>query len=308
MRRIAKFNIKDKRVNQLNVKCRTIRKQLSEFLKIELGLEVYFQASAQIILYLFATTQTPTTGGLETLFRQSSLLFLSTHVVLAISIALSMKTSISLHVKSIKAEKGFFKTSTRFIVVLWGLFSTLRRTLGITVFFIPSLGLFDILHHYQFERVPFKIRLDRAKSISPDDKIALYGMNETVYWSQLDRWNYDNPDKATPPEYSLYTGLSLGDTFVAFLTLMAVHFITIIISKLLTSKEFRGKSDLFNKFVHAFQNMNFCFPYKDWDSEGHSLKEYKQRWWRTNIEMGTCFIVNFVFSLMMMCPLWYTGG
>ena len=74
--------------------------------------------------------------------------------------------------------------------------------------------------------MPFKVRLDRAKTISSEDKIALYGLNETIYWNQLDRWNYT--DDPTPPNYTLYTGLNLKETFVAFLVISAIQLFAIL--------------------------------------------------------------------------------
>ena len=189
---------------------------------------MFLQISAQILLSYFAVTETPTTGGLETVFKQSSILFLDAQTLLGVYIALSMKTSLSLHMKSMKTEKGFLPFSSRIFVGFWALFGTLRRTLGILAFFLPTMGLFNILHHIKFEKVGFKIRLDYASTISVEDKIALYGLNETIFWTELDRWNYNDPNKPTPPNYSLYTGLNLRDTFIAFIVLAALQFIAIL--------------------------------------------------------------------------------
>ena len=223
-RRLGKYCWLDRKGIYLQKKLKHVKSQLYEFLKIELGLEVYFQAAGQIILFLFSMTETPTTGGLETIFGVSSTLFLGAHGVLAISILLSMKSSISLHMKSIKLEKGFFPFKSIIFVLLWGLFATLRRTLGIVAFFIPSLGLFDILHHFEYEKIKFKIRMDYAHNISSEDKIAMFGLTETVYWTELDRWNYTNPKNPIPPDYSLYTGLKLQSTFASFFVLMGLQF------------------------------------------------------------------------------------
>ena len=126
---------------------------------------MFLQISAQILLSYFAVTETPTTGGLETVFKQSSILFLDAQTLLGVYIALSMKTSLSLHMKSMKTEKGFLPFSSRIFVGFWALFGTLRRTLGILAFFLPTMGLFNILHHIKFEKVAFKIRLDYASTI-----------------------------------------------------------------------------------------------------------------------------------------------
>ena len=95
-------------------------------------------------------------------------------------------------------------------------------------FLLPAMGLFNILHHNKFEKVAFKIRLDYATTISAEDKIALYGLNETIFWTELDRWNYTDPNNPTPPDYSLYTGLTLKETFVAFMVVMGVQFLAIL--------------------------------------------------------------------------------
>ena len=241
------------------------------------------------------------------MFGVTSTLFLGAHGVLAISILLSMKTSISLHLKSIQLDKGFFPLTSLIIVLLWGLFATLRRTLAIVVFFIPSLGLFDILHHFEYEKIKFKIRMDYAHIRSPEDKIFMYGLTETVYWNELDRWNYTDPKNPIPPDYSSYTGLTLQSTFESFFVLMVLQFTFTIIVKMLTSLEFRNKSDVFNKFVHALQNLNMNFPYQDWDDGIFTLEEFQERHWNTTKEMAASFAVTFLFSMISLCPLFYTG-
>ena len=48
-------------------------------------------------------------------------------------------------------------------------------------------------------------------------------------------------------------------------------------------------------------------PYVDWDRGIHTIEEYRKRYTNTVTEMRASLLVNFVFSLFMMCPLWYTG-
>ena len=176
--------------------------------------------------------------------------------------------------------------------------------------FIPSMGLFSILHHIEYEQIPFQMRLEYAKRfpISPTDKIVLHGLNATVYWSELDRWDYSDPINPTPPTYSLYTGLSLKNTFIAFLILSAVQILTLLGVKLLTSEEFRRKGDLVNKMIHLIENANFSHPYKDWDAGQHTVAEYRLRYRATCREMAATLATNTVFSLAMMGPVWYTGS
>ena len=77
--------------------------------------------------------------------------------------------------------------------------------------------------------------------------------------------------------------------------------------KMLTSNDFKKKTDIFNKFIHTLQNLNISFPYQDWDVGRYSLEEFQDRHWNTTKEMAACFGVNFIFSLISLCPVWYTG-
>ena len=63
------------------------------------------------------------------------------------------------------------------------------------------------------------------KFVQPEfPEFGLHGLNETVYWSQLDRWDYSG-EEPVPPPYSIYTLLSLKHTFLAGAALLAIHFL-----------------------------------------------------------------------------------
>ena len=47
--------------------------------------------------------------------------------------------------------------------------------------------------------------------------------------------------------------------------------------------------------------------YRDWDHEDVSVEEHRRRYKRTEKEMGCLLLVNTVFSLVLLGPLWYTG-
>ena len=63
-------------------------------------------------------------------------------------------------------------------------------------------------------------------------------------------------------------------------------------------------------FLRFFWKTSFSLatPYQDWDEGVHTVPEYKRRFRRTNIEMACAFSLNIVVSLVMLVPLWYTGG
>ena len=192
------------------------------------------QVVIQVLILLLARTETATTGGLTTVFNQE-VFGLDPYTVLGLSISWSILSCVRMHTKMIALEKGFCKFSTQLFIFVWGTFAILRRILSIIALFIPSLGLFSLLHHWRWEQIPYKARLEYARRgfLTPEDKIGLYGLNETIYWSELDRWDYSNPQDPQPPSYSLYTLMSLKETFIAGATLLVVHFITLLIVKVI---------------------------------------------------------------------------
>ena len=258
---------------------------------------------------LYALTQTNTTGGLETVFDQDQDTFMGLQmnpiIILAISIALSLKSCFTLNHKVIKTEKTFVPGKAAIMINLWGLFSSLRRILSMVVFFIPSLGLFDILYHYRLEQLPFSIWQRYGKT--QQDKLALYGLEETVLWGDIDRWDYSVDPEGIPPNYTHYTGVSLGTTFFLFFALTGTQLLVIFFVKIFTSPTFSKRDHYLNKFLHGLLSLNFAIPYEDWDQGRYTVNQYRERHRITNIEMAWTLSVNIVFSLAMLVPLWYTG-
>ena len=185
--------------------------------------------------------------------------------------------------------------------------------------FIPSLGLFSLLHHWRNELIPFRIRIEYAKYFQriPDNPIELYEINETILWSELDRWNYSDPVHPTPPPYSVYTLLTLGNTLMFFIILTFIQFVFIFAVKMKTSKVFRENSLIINMVIHVLENLNYATPFKDWDQwtefsvlgehGNNTIAEYRERFQAVKKEMLVTLTVNFVFTVLMMIPLWFCG-
>ena len=244
-----------------------------------------------------------------TVFDQDSFMGIEMNpmIILGISIAITLKSCFTLHLKVIKAEKYYVSFSSSLIILVWGLFSSLRRILSLVCLFIPSLGLFNILYHYKAEQIPFNIwnRYNRTQN----DKIVLYGLKESVVWGQLDRWDYtDLGGKGIPPHYSEYTGLSLQWTFILLFILSGAQLLSTLIVKILTSKNFSKKEHFFTKLLHLLLSLNLSSPYEDWDQGKFSVQEYRERHRQTNIEVAWCIFVNTFYSFCMLVPLLYTGS
>ena len=254
------------------------------------------QVTVTILLLLLIRTETATTGGLETIFDKGKTWDAQT--VLAVSVTWSLLSTIMTHTNLTILEKGFCPTTSKLVVLAWASFATLRRILSLVTMFIPSMGLFSLLHHWKWEQVPFEI----AEKVSPGDKISLFGLNETVLWSQLHRWS-----DGSPPNYKNYTLLTLQETFIALIVLSIVQFIAIIIAKICSSKDFREEEHKTNMFIHTLENINIPSPYRDWDDGDYSVQQFRKRASAVRKEMIWTQAINFIATLLMMVPLWYTG-
>ena len=89
--------------------------------------------------------------------------------------------------------------------------------------------------------------------------------------------------------------------------LFLLHSLAIVVTKLITSEEFRKGGIRFQKVIHIITNTNVPKMFRDWDHGNHSVEEHRRRYKKTEIEMGCLLLVNTVFSLIYLSPLWYTG-
>ena len=279
-------------------------------MKTELGLETLYQLPIQIILLLVARTTTKTNGGLEAVFSKSEFLGISADTVLIIYIIWSFKSCVILHHRQTKSAKVYLPITSQVFVFLCGLFASSARVIAIVSVFIPSLGLFNILHHWQAEQIPFWTRKAKAEGsfggLDFNDVLELHGLNRTVYWKELDRTDWSNPDHPIMASYTLYTGLTLEKTFIALLVLSYLHLLAIIAVKILTSNNIR-KATKFDILRHCLQNMNFPSPFEDFDVGKGEISEYRARRREVNKEMFYVMIVNFSINVSMLTPLIYAG-
>ena len=274
-----------------------------------LGLEVVIQVTIQILVLLLNRTDTPTTGGLETIFDGGNgRCYGNATQVLVLSVLWSIFTSIRMKAKFIFLEKGFCPTTSQLVVVAWATFATLRRILSLITVFIPPMGLFNLLHHWKWEQVPFDIRIENAKGlISYEDKISLFSLKATILWSDLDRTDYSDPQYPVPPSYAHYTLLTLQETFIVLIGLSFVQLLATWVIKVWSSKDFRKESYKTNKLIHLLENINFASPFKDWDDGDYTAQEFKKRAKAVQKEVLGTQAIHFISTVVMLVPLWYTG-
>ena len=251
-----------------------------------------------MLLIFLAQTKTPTTFGLQAFFKQTNTFFL------VLSVAWSLQTCISLHVKSLALEKPVFPTKTKLVAALWTSAATIKRMMVLVLYFAPSFGLFDLLFQWKFEQVPFSIRKNR--NVSKEDLIFLQNMSP-IPWSEVDRWNYGDQSKPTPPSYTLYTCYSIGDYFNFLWVILFLHMLTNIVIKVISSKRFYKEATPFQKIIHGLEILNLPMLWKDWDDGACSVIEHRQRFKAANKEMFATMTVSFIFNSIMLLPLIFTG-
>ena len=182
------------------------------------------------------------------------------------------------------------------------------------IYFVPSLGLFDILNHWRAEQIQFAVSQkkyswgdlkERYLNASNGDLLYLHN-TEPLPWSMFDRWNYSDPNDPEPPDYDLYTGLKLSAYFQIFILLCFLNTVVIFITKYALVNEFR-RINIIKQFAHSVENCSIVTPYKDWDFDHGCVEDHKKRFKLVNKEVVVTMIVNFLFNCSMLVPLIFTG-
>ena len=122
----------------------------------------------------------------------------------------------------------------------------------------------------------------------------------------MDKWDYTGAIPS-PPQYNAYTLLSLQHTFIALMVLTILQFIGIIVVKICFSMKFREEEHKTNMILHTLENINFASPFRDWDDGDCSIQQFRERASAVHKEMVWTQAINFLASMLMMMPLWYTG-
>jgi hypothetical protein len=60
-------------------------------------------------------------------------------------------------------------------------------------------------------------------------------------------------------------------------------------------------------FVHALENVNFPIAFLDWDALHGTIQDHKDRFQKVIREVSAIMAVNFIFNLLLLTPMFYTG-
>ena len=110
-------------------------------------------------------------------------------------------------------------------------------------------GLMNVLRHSQADRIPFATD-SRDVEQSPINATFLnFGDAPPVAWADITHVNYTKPDNPTAPPYSLYTGLTSKQSFIAFMSIWLLQIICIWIKNLCSSTSFTTLSYFSTTFL-----------------------------------------------------------
>ena len=115
--------------------------------KLELGLESILQITIQLLLLFYANTETKATRESAGLLLDSKIEFL-----FLFSFIWSLVSCIRSHIAALSARRTRFPFASQVVVALYALMSITTRLLVIIIYFTPSLGLFNVLRHWQGEQ------------------------------------------------------------------------------------------------------------------------------------------------------------
>merc|ERR1719232_1932275 len=296
-RALIKYHRNKTMILKLNKEGKNLRKDYSDLIKVDLGLEVTFQLVGQILFLLLSSTTTATTGGLEQMFKKTS------DALLALSIVLSIKSIYFVSLKVITILKTFLPFTTKFFLMLWIMVSSSARVMSLVFFFIPSLGLFSILGHWKLEQTPYSEEI-KAR-FENNNTVYLYN-SEPVAWTDLSRHSNTSD---SGPDYTVYTYFNLQEYFFSFWILWVLHIIVNALAKSLCSEDFRtnGSSSLLFKLVHCVENTNIPTVWVDWDEREGTLEEHKERHDQVLKEMNVMMGIRAFFNALMLTPIIYTA-
>ena len=133
---------------------KTKQEALSKQTRFQLSIETIFQLVGDVILLLYGYSATRTTQGLAAMFMHDMVVIigvpLSSKVVLGLLLAMNLASFINVHINGIL--EGYSSNNSiagRIMLTLSILCGSLVRVASMTLYFSPTLGLFNLLHHYQ---------------------------------------------------------------------------------------------------------------------------------------------------------------
>ena len=136
----------------MKIKC--LEEEIIRHSRLQLGLETIFQVAANAILLFYAYSKTKARHGLSSLFDQNTDIFmgfsLPPEVVIGALLAINLLSFIKIQMNGmVEGYASNYQTLGKVMLLVSIICAILVRICSMTLYFSPSLGLFDLLHHFQ---------------------------------------------------------------------------------------------------------------------------------------------------------------
>ena len=141
------FRIEVKKIAELE-------KELTKHTRAQQGLETVFQLTINTILACYAQSSTKTQQGLAAIFTQDAYVFMgasiSPKVIIAILLTMNSVSLVRTYASGFTMGHGSnYSSFGKLLVFLFVASAVLVRIMSMTMYFTPTLGLFNLLHHHQ---------------------------------------------------------------------------------------------------------------------------------------------------------------
>ena len=287
---------------------KSIKLQLSRFLKTELSIETSMQICFSVLLLLFSKSETRTAQGLEAIFdgSQYKILGLPPEVFLVLNNIWSVISSSRAFVKGMSATKDHFPMKAILVLGLYVLLSLFSKTFACVIYFTPCLGLFNLMRHYQGELLPHWAAMEfdyTSPNVNVSDALVYYSTAEPFPWNELTRFNYTDPRNPTNPTISIYTYFELETYLYGFYVIMLCQAIIIMITKELVNPKPFKRNNVIQNFTHALENCQVVAPMEDWDDAFGSIEDYIEAQMLVSFEVGVTLTLNLLIHLLMSVPM-----
>ena len=136
------------------VKIKCLEEEIVRHTRLQLGLETIFQVTANTILLLYAQTSTRARQGLSSLFDNDTYFFmgfsLPPELVIGSLLAINFLSFIKVQMNGMtEGYASNYKILGKVVLLFNIICATWVRIASMALFFSTTLGLFDLLGHYQ---------------------------------------------------------------------------------------------------------------------------------------------------------------
>ena len=205
-----------------------------------------------------------------------------------LSLTWSFASMVYGHVKWLVEKKNNFLS-------IWGmichgifvLLSLAERVCTIVIYFSPSLGLFNLLGHWNIKNINFE------NNTQVEIHISEKGIVSEIEKKWLSVENYVE-----------LTFLPLETFFYISILLLILHVIFTALIKYYAAIYFSSKKTKIEMMLHLITQITCPLSFTDWDEDIQSEKDVKKNWKKVKNEMKCMLGLFFIEHIIMTIPLW----